>query len=252
MVAFHGVEEEPVMWRLLGSMLTKVYTYPAFQSDHDQHFVDQIADMKVNYYSKYMTYKGHADFHKKHMDNYCSPALPLLGLLTAVPCLYHTVKYSKHLNTQQAYRKGYDILNEANEKWKAIIGARKTKSMITGKQVLCHCSDKCNGGTDFEFNTPNTVECLEKDLNSACFSCTPRVYSIVETIVTQKANDGVVLAESATMLPGAVVNPGLSFRDYQLEKTNHQQLRNCSKTAEKLNRLFNTDDYSSFFITDVR
>ena len=74
----------------------------------------------------------------------------------------------------------------------------------------------------------------------------------MQTNVTHKPSDGIVLAESAKNLPGGMVNPNLSDDDYKLKNTNHQQLRNSSETREKLNRLFDRPDYGTFFNTPKR
>ncbi|AEV32957.1 hypothetical protein Oweho_1978 [Owenweeksia hongkongensis DSM 17368] len=252
MVAFYGEEEEPVFWRQMGSLRKGVYTYNAFQADPDQQHVDDANDMRINYYTKYLIYKGHAEWQQNQIDKIANMWHYFFNpVSTIIQLNIHTSKRTRYLKVMGDYHVGYDFLKNTNKQWKAIIGAYKTNVQQNG--YICEC-EELNGGNGVSINwvataaeCPPGVTYLPGGIKRICLR-----YPNIETVVTHKPSDGIVLAESAKNLPGATVNPALSDDDYKLENTNHQQLRNSSETREKLNRLFDYNDYSNFFITKPR
>ena len=248
-IAFYGVEEEPVFWRQLGSLRKKVHSYPAFQADPDQEFVDQYAKIMANYRAKNLVYQDKADEYAGYSKVACNPVFSLTPItlpISALLCTIYEGKRQRNQTVASAYERGFLFLIRANEKWKGIIGARETKVKQVG--YLCECE---------HLNTGNLSQTKVASINQCAvgISYDPQgkklcsAYPNIELIVRQFENDGVVLASSAKQLPGALVNPNLTELDYRLEKTNHQQMRNSSETAKKLKRLFDTPDYGYFFMT---
>ncbi len=246
-VAFYGVEEEPVFWRQMGSLIEGVHTASAFSADADQKFVNDANTTQANYYSKYQVFKGHAKWQEKKRDAFC--VFPVIVVTLGIPCMIHTEKRARYYNTQLAYERGYDFLRKANKRWKGIIGARKTGFTMDGFEC------KCRKLGSWRFTTSivqNRSDC------PVGFNNTPQgmqfcfVRPNVKWTTTKKPNDGVVLAESARNVPGGTVNGNLALEDYELTNCNHQQLRNHPETAAKLNRLFDTNDYDTFFRTNLR
>jgi hypothetical protein len=74
--------------------------------------------------------------------------------------------------------------------------------------------------------------------------CQVRARYVLRTFLYE--SDGMVLAHSAGTVPGGV----LSVR---LPKTNHQQMRNCTETKEKLRLLYNGQlSNAGFFAIPIR
>lgn len=248
-VAFYGVEEDPVFWRQLGSIAKKVHSFPAFQADPDQNFVDNYASMLVNYRAKQLLYQQRASDYKAYADVACNIFFslnPFTIAPSALLCTIYKGKYVRNQKVANAYHLGHDYLKKSNARWKGIIGARKTA--ITQNGYICDC-DNLTTGSNTITQVQNIWECpagivLTPQGRQLC-----QIYANNNITIEEYENDGVVLASSAKQLPGALVNPTLSEQDYRMEKTNHQQMRNSSETAIKLKRLFDFPDYGYFFMT---
>lgn len=252
MVAFFGIEDEPVFWRQMGSLRKGVHSYQAFQSDYDQLFVDDANDIVNHYYAKYLKYKDKIDYHIDKLNKANDVLHVLLTPASAIAqILYHSSQREKYESVGYRYRDGYYFLRDANEYWEVIIGAFDTKVEMNG--YVCECEEIGVPGSQISYLAASIDECpsgvthLPGGIKRICSR-----YNNVKVIHMHKANDGIVLAESAKNLPGAIVNPQLDNLDYALEGTNHQQLRNSSETASKLIDLFETNKYGTFFITPRR
>lgn len=240
-LAFYGVEQEPVFWRTMNTLSVGASNYPVFGADDDSTALDY-KQLRADYYNKYMAYKNQADGFKVFADA-CDNWF--FRIANPTFCAFMPDVWQNSNDMKNAYKEGLDWIDEANEKWKAIIGARYTTSWTTNE--ICKCKDQCNGGATVTYYTTNTVECMEQELEDPCMmSC----HSLTQyhTLTQEKESDGVILVESASNLPGA-----FTFGDDRLElkKTNHFQLRNSSQTKEKLYKLFK-GDYGLYFLTQER
>lgn len=249
MVAFYGVEDEPVFWRQLGSIAQNVHSYPAFQADPDQSFVNAYAQTQINYRAKQLLYQKKADDYASYAQTACNVFLilnPFTSATSTILCLVFKSKRDRYQKVADAYGKGNTFLKKANDRWKGIIGARKTLAVQNG--YICEC-DYLTAG--FTTSTPvqNVWECTAGIAMTSQGKRLCQLYPKTDLVIKEYENDGVVLASSAKQLPGALVNPALSDLDYRMDHTNHQQMRNSSETARKLKRLFDFPDYGYFFMT---
>lgn len=249
MVAFYGVEEEPVFWRQLGSITEKVHSFPAFQADPDQSFVDSYAQLKASYRAKQLLFQKQADDYEAMTSVQSNPSFIFAAIALPVGVtlyLIYDAKRNKAQKVADAYKRGHSFLSNANARWKGIIGARKTSLKRNG--YICDC-DYVDAGYTTSTHVPYMWDCpvgmvVTSDGKRVC-QVRPNMLRHIE----EYENDGVVLASSAKQLPGALVNPALSDQDYRMDNTNHQQMRNSSETANKLKRLFDYPDYGYFFMT---
>lgn len=249
MVAFYGVEEEPVFWRQLGSITAKVHSYPAFQADPDQDFVNTYSQLQASYRAKQLLFQKQADDYAAFTDIQSNPGFIFAAIIVPVGVTLYLIYDSKRRRAQKvadAYYGGYKFLSNANDRWKGIIGARKTSLKRNG--YLCDC-EFVEAGYTTSTHVPNMWDCAIGMVVTPAGKRICQVYPFMQPHVEEYENDGVVLASSAKQLPGALVNPALSDQDYRMEKTNHQQMRNSSETAKKLKRLFDYPDYGYFFMT---
>ncbi len=249
MIAFYGVEDEPVFWRQLGSITKKVHSFPAFQADPDQDFVESYADLLASYRAKELIYQRRADTYQSYGATVCHPAYiinPFTLPVSAILCTIYQSKRRRNQLVSDAYERGWSFLKNSNDRWKGIIGARKTR--IVQKGYLCDC-DNITAGSTAVHHVQNAWECPVGISYSAQGKMLCQVYPNMQIVIDEFENDGVVLASSAKQLPGALVSSGLSDQDYRMDHTNHQQMRNSSETAKKLNRLFDLPDYGFFFMT---
>lgn len=249
MVAFYGVEEEPVFWRQLGSITNKVHSFPAFQADPDQDFVDTYVQLKANYRAKQLLYQKQADDYEAFTNVQSNPSFVFAAIVIPVGVTLYLIYDSKRRRAQKvadAYMRGHKFLSSANARWKGIIGARKTSLKRNG--YICDC-DFVDAGYTTSTHVQNMWDCSIGMVVTSNGKRVCQVRPYMQPHVEEYENDGVVLASSAKQLPGALVNPALSDQDYRMDKTNHQQMRNSSETASKLKRLFDYPDYGYFFMT---
>jgi pimeloyl-ACP methyl ester carboxylesterase len=249
MVAFYGVEEEPVFWRQLGSITEKVHSFPAFQADPDQSFVDSYAQLKANYRAKQLLFQKQADDYEAITNVQSNPSFIFAAIALPIGVTLYLIYDSKRKRAQKvadAYKGGHKFLSSANARWKGIIGARKTSIKRSG--YICDC-DYVDAGYTTSTYVPYMWDCPVGMIVTTEGKRVCQVRANMVRHIEEYENDGVVLASSAKQLPGALVNPALSDQDYRMDKTNHQQMRNCSETAIKLKRLFDYPDYGYFFMT---
>lgn len=248
-VAFYGVEEEPVFWRQLGSITHKVHKYPAFQADPDQNFVDDYALLLANYNARYLIYKKQAEDFETYTDLSSNPGYFFSLLKSQFGFLISGQYITEGMRARRvsnAYKSGAQFLFNANDRWKGIIGARKTSIKQIG--YICDC-DHITGGYTTTSYVQNQEDCAAgfNSTSSGIVHC--EVYPNVTLHVDEFENDGVVLASSARQLPGGIVNPGIPEIVYRLQSTNHQQIRNGGEIARVLLRLMDTPDFANFFLT---
>lgn len=231
MVSFYAIESEPVLWRSLGSMTFTTDTsiagsilstnpFGLNQDDQLPHFIN----------SKIQDYRAKEDRYStvtfwefvKDMNDYWDADEKVV-----------------------TYRAAKTWLMTSNLSWKRFIGARFDSVYQDG--YLCTCGP---GGQAFRVNT-------QADCISACPSPPPvgagrfpwfqdltnYYIGILPNLVhhvTEIPNDGLVTVPTQVDYPGAVL--------YPMDDTNHMQMRNCDRTREALNKLFDGKLHSNFNI----
>lgn len=263
-VAYFGIEEAPVVWRTVYSILNDVNEEEQFNANSDGALISIANSNQSSYYLKYLAYRNLYDLTS--VD--CSEIIGAESLIpgwSAYACNSLTLnneynEYSSLITSdvtwwpysitetqeaRDAYYVGWRWWVDVEETYLSLIGAvdyvidgchcdclEKYGSDPTPYEVLhtIDCNDNCD---DFENNPPPNTNVIHCD------------YAIVyEKYI--KPNDGVVLQESAQNYPGAD-----NGSDNIMINTNHIQMRNNSKTQEKLESLMS--GYNGlFFQTDVR
>ena len=123
---------------------------------------------------------------------------------------------------------------DANDSYKQLVGARVMQ--VNAEGYWCRCRDEYNAPTWYPVNDP--ADCFG---DGDCLT-----FPIYEYQLVEKPSDGVVLAESAGILNGAVAS-------VLMPSTNHQQMRNSSVTKSVLNRVMNGQiPGGAFFATPTR
>lgn len=225
-IAFYGVEEEPVFWRVTNNLIQAPEKFGPFQANDDSSYFDY-KKIRNHYYTEYIDKRHLHSFHKRICDNW-----GWLGFGNTAQCS----KARAFKKMYRGYERGLNFIDKANDKWKVIIGAIEYHSYVQGYR--CICMD----GTSFNTASPSDCENFQPQ-GEDCVS-----YPNVVTIGTNKDNDGVVLAESAMAMPGTI-----SFGDGRtlMKKTNHFQMRNNKETKRVLNALFN-GGFGLYFFTKAK
>jgi pimeloyl-ACP methyl ester carboxylesterase len=226
-VGFYGVEAEPVMWRnsfYIG--VEEPNNFTPFDANNDDALVDQSNAMNMHYLAKFLHWQAEEAYFSKLVRRYC-------GL--NINCSKWRKRRAEARRVRDAYLRGVNWFNTANDEYKKIIGALETQ---TTSQHYCECVDfTTNETTQTPINDPSDCEPV---LNNVQF-CYPITETTVELI--EKPSDGVVIAESAGNFPGASNN-------VKLAGSNHQQMRNDKNLKSKLNELFN-GRLDQFFKTEA-
>ncbi len=229
-VVAYGVEDEPVFWRTATSMYRSdsvglLLANDPFSMDGDGDLVvfatqqhDRYADQKAQALQRAANYRTAA----------WALAPTLVGALLAE---WQAVVAEREAAAADKAAKWY---LDANNSYKQLVGARVMQ--VTAEGYWCRCRDEYSAPTWYPVNDP--ADCFG---DGDCLT-----FPIYEYHLVEKPSDGVVLAESAGILNGAVASvlmPG----------TNHQQMRNSSVTKQLLNRLMDGQiPGGAFFATPTR
>jgi hypothetical protein len=239
-VAFHGKEDNPVIWRTLSSLRSSINGFDPFTADDDQGLVDDVAANILEYEMKYLAYDNLA------LEIEISTCSWWQWILFAGVCL-HTEASAALFNSIQdnhnetallratAFYNGWQWWLNADEQWKTLIGAITFEEVTTNQ---CHCLDP-NSIEEF------TVNFSESECNDVTgYFCQ---FSIATSYIRhEEGSDGIVPISSAIAYPGAATGD-----DKELTGSNHQQMRNDSKLKTKLTELY-AGDHGFYFYVDKR
>ena len=226
-VAFYGVEEDPVFFRLLKWLNTSSETVPVYTANEDQDMVDKVNLVSDEYYLKYTSQQGWVDW----LDGlWWHPAgwFGTWGLKN---------DYQKKANANRAV---FDWLKTVDNKWKVIIGAGAGHKVVTESYCVCVSFD--GSGSEIRKDIYSDIsfeECDEKNV-SWDYYCSHREIFHYEFIELEES-DGVVPVSSAIDFPN-------SYKD-QLLYSNHQQMRNDRNTKRSTTDLMFVGKYGHFFKT---
>ena len=233
-VAFYGVEEEPVFWRTaqsffaLDSLGIQQMTDPFFATN-DQPLVD-FAQRERDRFEALAELASDRAIELRERAYAWRLVVPLANH-------YRRLAARKEVTYHAFYRAGL-WYRQANNTYKEIIGARKVQWIRDG--WWCTCVNALTG--DLERSWVEAPDDCEP--SNSLEDCHVQARYVLRTFLYE--SDGMVLAHSAGTVPGGV----LAVR---LPKTNHQQMRNCTETKEKLRLLYNGQlSNAGFFAIPIR
>lgn len=282
-VQFYGEETHPIMWKFFSSTLelgtnTMDNNQRIFGYDTDDQLEKKVKVMKDDFQAKYNLAKETYDF----WDN--TPCwVSLLSLPVYVTCkIMKDTKMYNNKKLMDAYGGAVEWLTNANDYYLDLIGAREC---IT-QQKICYYVDyvTCKVKNFYPVYNPLTGQYEDSTTYMLSFarqevaatpqtSCaagwtTPQYYppiypnstctvirryitTIYKRSCTVKPSDGVVLSESAAA--PILVQSGKSHTYRRMPETNHDQMKNSSKTKAALLELYNGENNIGwFFRTDPR
>ncbi len=232
-IGFYGIEEEPIIWRTVTSLeVAPPNGFDYFEADKDDHLIEPggtVFSEMIDYHNRYVVWKAIAESRNKARCTW-QWSIPLW-----IPaCISYENGYFDAVNTRNAYKRGVDWWDRANDNYKEIIGAL-SKQVQT--KWFCVCEDPHTGViTRIPISDPSLCTFSRQGPANICFP-----EEITTVTLVYKKSDGVVLKESGGNFPGA------DF-DIKLGDSNHQQMRNDSRTKWALRNLYN-GAYNSFFYT---
>jgi pimeloyl-ACP methyl ester carboxylesterase len=260
-VAFYGIEDAPVVWRTVYSLMNDVNAEEVFQPNDDDELISIANTNQNSYYMKYLAYKNLYDLTSVNCQD-------IIGIEAWVPgwasyaCNPENLNYqyndygylitnnfswfpyflSNVAENRDAYYTGYTWWVNVEETYLSLIGA--VDYAIEG----CHCDCLEKYGSDpTPFEVLHDIDC-DSDCDFYMNNPAPNTNVIYcdYAVVYQKyikQNDGIVLVESAKDYPGA--NNGV---DNVMLGSNHLQMRNDVNTGEKLDALM-YGQHGQYFIT---
>jgi pimeloyl-ACP methyl ester carboxylesterase len=277
-VQFYGEEEQPVMWRFFSSMLDlgKDQVLQAgnasgeFAYDKD----DQLQQKAGKLIDEFTALKHYEDdvwgrlfslsCLKKSVKKYYY--VPVAAGVTFTLCLAQkAVALAKSKKTSDAYKGAITWLYNANNYYLTdIVGAKVTTSV---KYCIIDDATRCMdvrtipptvsiSGTRTEV-LAGSGSCINGPILLGTYflnsytTCThvKTGATIYKNQSTYKANDGVVMVESATT--PLKMPTGVSHKYQLMVKTNHDQMKNSTRTKDALNTLYD-GNLGQFFKVDPR
>jgi hypothetical protein len=274
-VQFYGVEEDPILWRFMASQLNigdKQYGNPNlyFAYDQDDQLMNKVSNLRSEYTANY---NYESNMYDQWSNKNCIKKAVVWGVLA--PTVYTICKIEKERSMKakrenmNAYNKAIVWLTNANEYYKTLlVGSRIETTVpfcVSERRVYCRHPDVNPVGsgvpakyyysiTERAAGSGGCSNVVNKPITYTSYgvgTCTG-----TETVTTayrirysHKENDGVVLAESARKQLN--VHPFNTHFIVRMEGTNHDQMKNSSKTKEALTDLYD-GEYGPLFKVDIR
>lgn len=244
-VAFYGVEpRQNLLWRTITWFTTSPNDFDAWEANND---VDLLTSTIIPKYNDYVAqYEGRknklANLEAHKWVNWVT-----LGS-TLISYIYCNVEL--HISVD-AWKQGIDWFNQANLQWEVVIGAARTintTSTTTGPYYRCDCREEYDPLNNIVVDDP--VICLDE----GCAATYIGYITNYNYTMTEKASDGVVLAESASNLPSAqwiVELDGKQLPFGVKTGSSHMQMRNDDALKRNLTKLFE-GEYGEYFYTDKK
>lgn len=220
-VTFYSVEQEPVLWRTIGSMTEGIqHSGPTgslmakpFSMNNDDALPTDVLNMINDYIMKKNMW--HTIARNK-----------AVGAFFPWPNVHFLNQSQEAREKAQLYNNAAHWLGTANTAWKRLIGARRDSFYLDGYQ--CDCLIDLGGTNGYAFQSTivsNPGDC--GDPNAINCRITPRILHLL----VEERSDGVVTASSQQAYPGV-------FRKHRMARTNHMQQRNSMETKRALKDLF--------------
>ncbi|HOJ90415.1 MAG TPA: hypothetical protein PK622_03505 [Saprospiraceae bacterium] len=235
-VAFFGVEpKQHLMLRTVKYFLESCQSYDYFDANEDETLIHLFQKNYENYFAKYEMWRNRYE-NKKDLYNlalcdfYLNKFTPL--------CIALRAQRNAARKNMEGYLKGVKFLETMDDKYKIIIGALRYDQII---KLYCICE----GASEFskvEISTPSDCPIKKRGQNELMLC-----RDIEELTVNRVEfdSDGVVLASSASNLPGATFGPQL------MDNTSHMQARNNAALKGGLTKLY-SGGTDPFFYTPVK
>lgn len=238
MLAFYGVEDDPVLWRLLYSLNHDIGAEGIFNADYDEGYISVVHENYTENYMKYIEFQNAAD--ELFTDKSAWWQWMLNPMLSTVSYCWDDILdgddyFGYGENSMQeiadAYKEAASWWMNANEDYKYFIGASEIQSFIHPIHYICRCEYFANGTEIIEHTYQSlATPCVSANFPSASCESIP----IVITNFIERESDGVVTAESAGTLP-----VGTNYLSIPMYGSNHEQMKNDSNSAMTFNNLFN-------------
>ena len=244
-VAFYGIEEEPVLWRTVSSFTKdNPNQFPTFEADKDNTVVDAIKSLELGYISHVEEYNSaieHLEDILSHFSWWNPPPPPLVWAIQDA--------IQEHQSMRDAWQEGLDWLQQANDNYKAIIGAEEV-NFIGGYVCTCelYFGSNTEPTTSSTFTGLSQAECYAQETNfgTGYLDCEYELSGYLQVI--DEDSDGVVIESSAKTIPHPTSNnEGL----LKMPGSNHIQMRNDSNTGNAMEYIFD-GLVGLFFKTDLR
>lgn len=247
--AFHGVEDDPVVWRTMYSLQNNPNDVAAYGADDDQESVDFANENTLSWEMKYLAYDQLADEISNSGCAWwqwiiCWPCCVVEEIFDLWGGVFNLDEVfglgdEEARAISRAYYKGWQWWLNADENYKILIGA--IDYVPSGTEYLCDCVEEDWNGYPIEYWTEIVSDPDGCDYGGP-IDC--EITEITSFSPTEYESDGVVVASSAMAYPGADVGP-----DNAMIGSNHQQMRNDSNLGTKLQELFD-GDHGEYFITE--
>lgn len=283
-VQFYGVEEQPILWRFMNSTLDigeiqkNSPNNELFFGYSDDNSLPQKVNSLINEFT--VLYELEKENERRLYKRALLSHRLINHRLTKIILIIQSIKRAKDAReNKEAYFNGKRWLTNANDYYLTdLIGARTSETGFkcntvglvycrsnehnpVGSGVPAHeiridyntyptgnvCSDYPNkplNYTNYHYSTPNGL--------NAVGNCSGSIQQVVLSWVTTysyKDNDGVVLAESAKY--PILVDSSVTHSYALMDKTNHDQMKNCTQTKNALTALY-SGDLGKFFKTKPR
>ncbi|NVK28908.1 MAG: hypothetical protein HWE14_12725 [Flavobacteriia bacterium] len=208
MVAIGGVEEEPVLWRVMHSMTyTKDTSLSGQILFNDPFGLDSDDELPQTITNLISLYRSKERFWNSRTKG-------------GYQLIYWNAKHKETI-----YREARQWLEGSNIWWKRFIGARTDSAYLDGYWCICLDSPQ-----------PFLVSNLNDCRGSSILPC--NAIPNYQWHHTEVPNDGVVTLSSQQAYPGAT--------KILLDKVNHMQARNSRETMRTLNDLFDGKEGHEF------
>jgi len=261
-VAFFGVEEDPIIWRLAYSLLNDVNAGSGFGASYDEDLIDVASQNQNATMLKYYGYRelydnystGNAFLNAFENMGIAEVLTALTGLpINAANLIYSSIVFFGEVNNHDAVGEVRDAYLVA---WVWWMNVEETYLSLIGAveyiESSCHCDCLIKYGSDttpFDYKFP--ADCGDPDCsfvqdnlpdNAIIHGCD---YAVVYEAHI-KPNDGIVLQESAQDYPGAGNGSG-----NLLSGSNHIQMRNDLNLYNSIGNLLNGNS-GLYFTTEDR
>ncbi len=251
-VAFYGTEvPDEMIWRSFYYFTNNPNTADYFSAINDDRGVESADNNQLYYQAKTIAYTYMLDNSTFPDINYYIPCLGLEEFLMEelgvdelsidydnLICSINTNNTS-YCNLINSWEKGFNWWRDANDRWKVIIGALEPVNGNVYDGCECAYPAGESGWTPFIPMDFEVADCTSDFPDRWCRT----LYAQGQIGWTEKAADGVVLAESAIAMPGA--------QEVEMPGSSHMQMRNDDQLREKLLLLFE-GEYGPFFKTGIQ
>lgn len=235
-VAFYGVEpKEKLLLRTVKYFIESCNSSSYFEANEDYSLIDSFQKNYNKYYAKYIEWKNkYEDREREYHENKCYTSIRYY----IPPCPHLRKLRQNDMTVRDAYLRGVRFLESMDDKYKVIIGALK---FSTTTKMFCVCEGVSEFSKDL-ITDPSQCPAKKRGQRELMLC---RDIEEVTVNRLELDSDGVVLASSASNLPGATFSP------QEMWNTSHMQARNNAALKEGLTKLY-SGGTDPFFYTPVK